>query len=115
MLNEKAFKAIYEDYLESGLTIRSFCSNQHINEAKFYYWQRRMKSQLPPRRGFVPLVFEKDSFLPRTALPLSRPEQSGACPANGPFCEITYPNGVTLKLHGGADPETLRCLLLLSH
>ena len=34
MLNESQFRSIYDDYLESGLTVRDFCSNQHMNEAK---------------------------------------------------------------------------------
>jgi len=114
MLNEKAFKAIYDDFLESGLPIRSYCSNQSMNEAKFYYWQRRLKNQLPPRKGFVPLVFEKDRFSDRLCLRPSTQGQPEACPEKGAFCEITYPNGVTLKLHGGADLETLRSLLLLA-
>lgn len=113
MLNEKTFKAIYDDYLESGLSIRSYCSNQSMNEAKFYYWQRRLKNQLPPRKGFVPLVFEKDRFSDRLCHRPSTQGQPEACPEKGVICEITYPNGVTLKLHGGADLEMLRSLLLL--
>lgn len=116
MLNEKTFKSIYEDFLESGLSIRSYCSNQCINEAKFYYWQRRLKSQLPPRKGFVPIVFEKGGLAERFPLAPSRPGHAETASGNGSsFCEITYPNGVTLKLHGGADLETLRSLLLLGH
>ena len=57
MLNEKKFRAIYDEYLSSGLTIRDYCANQQINEAKFYYWQNKLKGQLPPKRGFVPVAF----------------------------------------------------------
>jgi hypothetical protein len=35
MLNEKKFRAIYDDYLASGLTIRDFCANTQLNETKF--------------------------------------------------------------------------------
>jgi hypothetical protein len=52
MLNERNFRAICIDYLESGLKVRDFCSNQHMNEVKFYYWQHRMKGLLPPQRDF---------------------------------------------------------------
>jgi hypothetical protein len=118
MLNEKKFGEIYQYYLESGLTIRNFCSNQHINEAKFYYWQRRLKNVLPPRRGFVPVVFEKDQFLQPSATPVSMQSQSMVSSQGYDktiTCEIIYPNGVLLKLNGGADLETLRSLLLLAH
>ena len=118
MLNEKKFSEIYQYYLESGLTIRNFCSNQHINEAKFYYWQRRLKNVLPPRRGFVPVVFEKDQFLQPSSSPVSLQSQPKV-PSHEydkPItCEIIYPSGVLLKLNGGADLETLRSLLLLAN
>ena len=63
MLNENKFRSIYDDYLESGLTIRDYCSNQRMGEANFYYWKHRLKGLLPPKRGFVPIVFEKDQFV----------------------------------------------------
>jgi len=48
MLNEKQFRAIYSEFMESGLTIRDFCVNQQMKEAKFYYWQNKLKGVLPP-------------------------------------------------------------------
>jgi hypothetical protein len=119
MLNETKFRAIYDDYLESGLTVRDFCSNQHMNEAKFYYWQHRLKGLLPPKRVFVPVVFDKDQFLQRSTSrgamqnrPMASGRGDGSMGTVG--CEIVYPNGVSLKLNGGADLETLRSLLLLA-
>ena len=119
MLTEKKFKAIYDYYLQSGLTVRNFCSNQQMNEAKFYYWKNRLKGMLPPKRGFVPVVFENDQFLQPSTTPVSmqnRPLVSGnECDISITIsCEIAYPNGVSLKLNGCADLETLRSLLLLT-
>ena len=53
MLNEKKFRAIYDDYLVSGLTIRDYCLNQNMGEAKFFYWQKKLRGLLPPKNGFV--------------------------------------------------------------
>jgi hypothetical protein len=114
MVTTQAFKAIYDDFLESGLSVRSYCSNQEMNEAKFYYWQRKLKNQLPGQRGFVPLVFDKDRFDQRPHKPSSRTALPESFPEKGTFCEITYPNGVILKLHGDADLETVRSFLLLA-
>ena len=118
MLNERKFREIYQYYLESGLTIRNFCSNQHINESKFYYWLRRLKNVLPPKRGFVPVVFEKDQFLQPSVSQVSMQNQQ-MVPSHGYdktiTCEIIYPSGVLLKLNGGTDLKTLRSLLLLPH
>ncbi|MFV0378271.1 MAG: IS66 family insertion sequence element accessory protein TnpA, partial [Mangrovibacterium sp.] len=57
MLNAQKFLSIYHDYLASGLTVRDYCANQHMNEARFYYWQNKLKDQLPPKQGFIPVVF----------------------------------------------------------
>ena len=51
MLNEKKFRDIYSGFLESGLTIRDYCANHQMNEAKFYYWQNKLKGQLFAQKG----------------------------------------------------------------
>jgi hypothetical protein len=38
MVNENKFRATYDEFLESGLTVKAFCANHQINGAKFYYW-----------------------------------------------------------------------------
>jgi len=116
MLQSGQFTAIYEEYLESGLTIRDFCANQQMSEAKFYYWQNKLKRQLPPKRGFVPVVFENQ---PQRGLSQA---QSGSKSFSTPAaaghtlsCEICYPNGVSMKISGMPDSRMLRSLLLLTH
>ena len=119
MYNEKRFRAIYDEFLGSGLTIRDFCSNQHMNEAKFYYWQNKLKGQLPPKSGFVPVVFENgEQARPlRVPAPVQPPSTSfstsGATPQTV-SCEISYPNGVLVKLNGLPDAQMLRSLLVLT-
>ena len=119
MLQAGQFTAIYEEFLESGLTIRDFCANRQMSEAKFYYWQNKLKRQLPPKKGFVPVVFENQQVSP---FHFSKPAQnqqkifSNHAVANNPAsCEISLPNGVSIKLSGIPDPEMLRTLLLLPH
>jgi hypothetical protein len=72
MFNEKQFRAIYDEYLSSGLTIRDFCINHQMNEAKFYYWQHKLKGQLPAKLGFVPIVFENGQPVSRQLAPLKK-------------------------------------------
>ena len=107
MLNDKKFRAIYDEFLLSGLTIRDYCANQHINEAKFYYWQNKLKEQLPPKRGFVPVVFENGQHLPSRQVSVRNNPQAFSC-------EISYPNGVNVKLNGLPDVQELQSLLVLS-
>jgi len=49
MITEQAFKTIYDDFLESGLSVRSYCTNQGMSEAKFYYWQKKLRKE-PSKR-----------------------------------------------------------------
>jgi hypothetical protein len=120
MLNEKEFRVIYNDYLESGLTVRDYCLNQTMNEAKFFYWQNKLKGLLPPKRGFVPVVFSNnrpelstqlpDAFKDRTASQINRRSSGGTI-----SCEVSYPNGICIKLNGLTDLEMLRSLLVSTH
>ncbi|MDC7217809.1 MAG: hypothetical protein PQJ28_02165 [Spirochaetales bacterium] len=115
MLNEKKFRAIYDDFLTSGLTIRDYCANRQMNEARFYYWQNKLKGELPPKRGFVPVFFGSGREVSRHPAPEQARKETSAAPAMGDksvSCEISYPNGVRLKME--ADVETLRSLLLLT-
>jgi hypothetical protein len=120
MLNARQFKDIYNEYLESGLTVRGFCTNQHMKESQFFYWQNKLKKELTPKRGFVPVVFEgeqqaRSSQVPTRAQNRSKTFSNPAVANQTVSCEITYPNGVYLKLNGLIDPVMLRSLLLLTN
>jgi hypothetical protein len=54
MLNIEKFRPIYNKFQESGLTIRDYCSNQQMNEAKFYYWKNKLKDQLSAKKAYLP-------------------------------------------------------------
>ncbi len=119
MLNEKKFQVIYSEFLESGLTIRDYCANQQMNEAKFYYWQNKLKGQLPPKRGFVPVVFGdgQNTRPSQVPAPVQDRKESFLNPATVDktiSCEINYPNGVSVKLNGFPDIQVLQSLLLLT-
>ena len=119
MYNEKKFRAIYDEFLTSGLTIRDYCANQQMNEAKFYYWQHKLKGQLPPKSGFIPVVFENGGQAQSSRVPTPVQAQSTTFSTSGArpqtiSCEISYPNGVCLKLNGLSDPQILRSLLVLT-
>ena len=111
MYNEKKFRAIYDEFLGSGLTIRDYCANQQINEAKFYYWQHKLKGQLPPKSGFVPVVFQdggqqaRSSRVPAPVQQQSTTFSTSEASTQTISCEISYPNGVLLKLNGLSERE----------
>jgi len=120
MLKARQFLSIYEGYLESGLTVRGYSANQQMKESMFFYWQNKLKGQLPPKRGFVPVIFDNGKAIRSSQVPLTVQNRSKAFPDptaanNSISCEISYPNGVCLKLNGLTDPGILRSLLLLAH
>ena len=120
MLKTRQFLSIYEGYLESGLTVRGYCANQQMKESMFFYWQNKLKGQLPPKRGFVPVVFDNEKAIRSSQVPAPVQNRSNSFPdpvaANNTIsCEISYPNGVCVKLNGLTDPEMLRSLLLLTN
>jgi len=120
MLKERQFLSIYDGFLESGLTVRNYCANQHMKESQFFYWQNKLKGQLPPKRGFVPVVFDNGNAIRTSQVPAPVQNRTKAFPDptatnNSISCEISYPNGVCLKLNGLTDPGILRSLLLLTH
>jgi hypothetical protein len=106
MLSKEQFKVIYSRYQSSGLSVRDFCRNEALTEAKFYYWQKKMV-KMPPR-GFVPLLIEKGNQLPAFS---SFPNGDFI---SGCMIEISYPNGTLLKLSGRMDYELLRSLILIN-
>lgn len=112
MLNEEKFHKIYTEYLESGLTIRDYCSNQGRNEAKFYYWQNKLKSQLPSKKRFILIVFGngKQSHPSYFQVPTQAKSDafSNSITRNETIsCKISYPNGVCVKLNRLPCPITL--------
>jgi hypothetical protein len=120
MLNARQFKSLYNDFLESGLTVRGFCANQHMKESQFFYWQNKLKRELTSKRGFVPVVFENEQQARSPQVPTSVKNRSKsfsnpAASNHAVSCEIIYPNGVCLKLNGLTDPEMLRSLVFLTH
>jgi len=67
-----------ETWRESGLTQRSYCHQAGIKPATFSYWVRKGKKQQEDLGGFVEI------------------ERSMASLGNN--YEITYPNGVSVRL-----------------
>ncbi|GHT14299.1 hypothetical protein FACS189426_20430 [Bacteroidia bacterium] len=115
MITSEQFKEIYARYKSSGLTVRGFCANEGLQEARFYYWQKRMRNFLSGKEGFVPLVIHAGTT------DLSANGESGLIfPGHPPVtvqaiqCEITYSNGTRLKLKGSVDYKLLRSLLFLN-
>lgn len=112
MWNLKAFEIIYSRYESSGLKVRDFCFNEVINEAKFYYWQKKLRESKLPAQNFVPIVLGSNSSVSSLPFPTS---SSTAPPVMlPPEYEILYPCGVTLRVKGTVNAELLEVLIQLT-
>jgi transposase-like protein len=108
MTNSSKFARLIERHKESGLSIRSFCSNEGIAPSTFYYWQKKIRNEADEKR-FIPLVVKSTgaTFNPVTQRePVQRQ-------GNDIFLEITYPNGITLRIKNDLDLAGLRALISL--
>ncbi|MBK5247332.1 MAG: hypothetical protein JJE49_08725, partial [Peptostreptococcaceae bacterium] len=102
-----------------GLTIRDYCANLGIKKSTFYYWQHKIKKQLPPKKGFIPLVYGKGNQsrplqVPATANDTTRTFSNPGDSDKSISCEISYPNGICVKMNGLSNTEVLRSLLHLT-
>lgn len=70
--------AMIEDWQSSGKSKKQYCLEKGINEAKFYYWYSRNNEK---------------GGTPRRFIPIEKPSGAGEI-------ELSYPNGVKLKVNG---------------
>ena len=98
---------IIERQKESGLSVKSFCTNEGLAPSTFFYWHKKLRKESTDGR-FIPLLVRAHGSVAYPA--------SGQMPAPGmdntPL-EITYPNGTTLRIRHTLDLAGLRSLVSL--
>ena len=107
------FSTLFREWKESGLTVREYCSNVGYSESQFYRWKKKYEEN-PPQAvspvnscGFVPVRLST-----RTGT-LEVSPRCGTVEGTAPRIELTYPNGVTIRLPGDTPIETLRSMVLM--
>ena len=109
MLNSSKFIKLQERQKESGLSVRGFCSNEGIAPSSFYYWLKKIKNEVNGKR-FIPLVVKSTGA---SVPPFKQSELSQGQRVDDTLLEITYPNGITLRVKNDLDLVHLRALVLL--
>ena len=117
--NIDEFRKIYEEWKESDLSVRSFCITMGLNESHFYYWKRKLETPVQPApSSFIPVQMKSCTD---GTIAFSREAQASnpnllksADAANRDFCEIVYPNGVTLRVGANLTLDMLRTLIALN-
>ncbi len=98
---------LLERQKESGLSIKSFCSNEGIPSSTYYYWQKKLRKESGGDH-FIPLLVRAPGS---TAYPTSS-QQPAPGMDNTPL-EIIYPNGTILRIKQTLDLIGLRSLVSL--
>ena len=98
---------VLERQKESGLSVKSFCSNEGIAPSTFFYWRKKLRKEGPDGR-FIPLLVRAPGSI---AYPTSG--QMPAPVADNTPLEITYSNGTTLRIRQTLDLAGLRSLVSL--
>jgi hypothetical protein len=95
---------------ESGLTVSSFCSNEGIAPSTFYYWQKKIRKE-SGEKHFIPLVLKsaQQAFIHSTPTETVQKLKGGDIN----HFEITYPNGITLRVRSCLDLSGLQALISL--
>lgn len=112
----ETFKLVYQRFIESNLTVKAFCKSENIPESRFFYWQSRIrKCAARQNSDFLPVSINNHSG----KVVLVGGHDMGASGTSGqlrslqPACEITFPNGVTVRLSGEVPVSTIGQLIML--
>ncbi len=107
------FKPIYQEFLGSGKTVRQFCADAEIHEGRFYHWQNKLRQEVANGLNgeFLPVSINnrggKVTLVGGDGRPMSHTR------IQPPTCEITFPNGVTVRLSGNNPLEAISGLIML--
>lgn len=108
---ESSFRKLYREYLESGFSVRDFCSNQDFAVSTFYRWKNLIE-QDEPTIGFVPLTINKESSVNSK---IHQPDVINNCKENtcDSHLSFTFPNGTRLDIKGDADIALIKSIIHL--
>lgn len=115
--NIDEFKKIYEEWKESDLSIRSFCITMGLTESHFYYWKRKIETPVPSApSSFIPIQMKSctDGTISLSGAKTCKQKSSEPDAVKRDFCEIVYPNGVTLRIGANLTLDMLRTLIALN-
>ena len=100
--SEKEKFAFVKSCIESGMVKKLYCKEHGVSSATFYNWHKKYReAELNTEEKFIPVVISS---------PAKQPEQTIA---KNIEIEISYPNGVRVKLNQEMDLPMLRSLISL--
>jgi transposase-like protein len=102
-LREKTEKEKFDfvkSCIESGMVRKGYCKQHGVSLATFYNWQKKYReTELKTEDKFIPVLLSS---------PTKQPEQTISKHIE---IEISYPNGVRVKINQEMDLPMLRSLI----
>jgi len=100
--SEKEKFAFGKSCIESGMVRKVYCKEHGVSSATFYNWHKKYReAEFKTEDKFIPVVISS---------PTKKPAQDIA---KNIEIEISYPNGVRVKLNQAMDLPMLRSLISL--
>lgn len=91
------FTELLQRQSKSSKSIESFCRDNSVSSGRYHYWKRKLNNQSTDKSILlVPLTIEDTIIVEHTTTP-----------------ELTYPNGVTLKLRRSITQSELISFITL--
>jgi transposase len=87
---ETYWRSVLARWERSGLSVRTFCRTEGLNQGTFYWWRRELNRRDQPQPAFLPV-----RILPERAEPASGNIQ------------VVLANGRAVRVSAGFDPQTL--------
>lgn len=98
---EQSWRRVLQQWRGSGLSVREFCRQQQVSEARFYAWRRTLQRRAAEAAPFIPV---------RVVPP---PAETAAASDATAGLELVLAAGRRLRIGPAFDAATLRRLLTL--
>ncbi len=92
---ESYWRQVLARWRRSGLSVRTFCKAQGVNEPQFYWWRRKLSQIDPKTPAFVPVHVVTEQASEPTSQAI----------------EVVLANGRCLRVGPGFDHHTLVTLV----
>lgn len=105
-IQKEKWQAVIQERTESGLSIKTWCANNQVSEASYYYWLKTIREDALVRAGSLAITGCTE-FAKIKAKPTETEKQSQG------VCAVVHLNAFELVIHNGADPMTLETIIQL--
>ena len=94
------FKPIYQQLLESGKTVRQFCTEAEIHEERYYHWQNNLRLEVANGQNGELRPVSINNRSGKVVLIGGNSRQLNHSCIQQPTCGICFPDGVTVRING---------------